>query len=187
MYAEWVRSKLPKDIPEDIVSAAVNFHWYHISGLQVWDYSERPPDDLVYTAADEEDLKLWFFRTAARYIAQNLELMNRDREEKNWRYVPDHVENGVWMYRENKTYQYHAIHDTRKYWMEYELRLLCPVFPKDRWMQQVRDYECLMNRWFKIKHWAYNLDNQCFVEISDAKALDWNGVEQPAKGSIISP
>ena len=188
-YRNWIISRLPKDIPADVISYVTReidtcFGGY-VSGLQVWAYGERGPDELVYTAADEDDLKLWMFQNAASSIAQRMELAGRAEEEKNWRYVRDHAEHGAWMYRENQQYRYNAIHDSRKYWMEYELRLLYPVFPKARWLQRVEYYELCMNKWFPVKHWSYDRRALCFREVSDSKEIDTYGVQQPAEGTIL--
>ena len=73
------------------------------------------PNELEYTAVDEDELKLWLFERAAFHIALKMELINRAEEEKNWRYVQDHAEHGAWLYRENRKFQYNAIHDSREY------------------------------------------------------------------------
>lgn len=102
-----------------------------ISSGSIWDYGERGrPNELEYTAVDEYELKPWLFERAAFHIALKTDLINRAEEEKNWRHVQDHAEHAAWLYRENCKYQYNAIHDSRKFWMEYELRLLHPIFPR---------------------------------------------------------
>ena len=190
MYKDWIMARLPADIPYDIIKYAEkeidnNFGGY-IVGLQFWDYGERGrPNELEYAAVDEDDLKLWLFERAVFHIALKMELINRAEEEKNWRYVEDHAEHGAWLYRENRKYQYNAIHDSRKFWMEYELRLLHPVFPKARWIQKVEEYEGFMNKWFRIKHLSYDTEALCFREISDSREYDTFGVQQPAEGSIL--
>jgi len=189
MYKDWIISRLPSGIPADVISYVekqidANFGGY-ISGLQYWAFGERGPDELIYTAENEDDLKLWMFREAARSIAQRMELTGRAEEENRWRYVRDHAEHGAWMYRENQQYQYNAIHDSRKFWMEYELRLLYPVFPEARWMQRVEYYENYMNKKFQVKHWSYDTTALCFREVSDSKEIDIYGVQQPAEGSIM--
>lgn len=184
-YTRWIRSRLPKDIPEEVIGSIDLRSGGYISGRQFWAYGERGPDRLLYEAADEEDLQLWLFGQAAREIAQKMELRSRASEEKKWRYVQDHADQGVWFYRENRRYRYNAICDTRKYWMETELRILYPVFPKDRWMQQVEYYERCMNRWFPVRHWQYDTDTLCFVEISASREVDSKGVEQPAEGTVL--
>lgn len=189
MYKDWIISRLPSDIPADVISYIekqidANFGGY-VSGLQYWAFGERGPDELIYTAENEDDLKLWMFQEAARSIAQRMELIGRAEEENRWRYVKDHAEHGAWMYRENQQYQYNAIHDFRKFWMEYELRLLYPVFPEVRWMQRVEYYENCMNKWFQVKHWSYDTKALCFREVSDSKETDIYGVQQPAEGSVM--
>lgn len=189
MYKDWIISRLPSDIPAAVIDYVTrqidaNFGGY-ISGLQFWAFGERGPDKLLYEAKDEDDLKLWMFREAARSIAQRMELIGRAEEENRWRYVQDHVENGTWRYRENQRYHYNAIHDFRKFWMEYELRLLRPVFPTAQWLQRVEYYENCMNKSFPVKHWSYDTKALCFREVSDSKETDIYGVQQPAEGSIM--
>lgn len=189
MYKDWIISRLPSDIPAAVIDYVTrqidaNFGGY-ISGLQFWAFGERGPDKLLYEAKDEDDLKLWMFREAARSIAQRMELIGRAEEENRWRYVQDHVENGTWRYRENQRYHYNAIYDFRKFWMEYELRLLRPVFPTAQWLQRVEYYENCMNKSFPVKHWSYDTKALCFREVSDSKETDIYGVQQPAEGSIM--
>ena len=189
MYKDWIISRLPSDIPAAVIDYVTrqidaNFGGY-ISGLQFWAFGERGPDKLLYEAKDEDDLKLWMSREAARSIAQRMELIGRAEEENRWRYVQDHVENGTWRYRENQRYHYNAIHDFRKFWMEYELRLLRPVFPTAQWLQRVEYYENCMNKSFPVKHWSYDTKALCFREVSDSKETDIYGVQQPAEGSVM--
>ena len=189
MYKDWIISRLPSDIPAAVIDYVTrqidaNFGGY-ISGLQFWAFGERGPDKLLYEAKDEDDLKLWMFREAARSIAQRMELIGRAEEEIRCRYVQDHVENGTWRYRENQRYHYNAIHDFRKSWMEYELRLLRPVFPTAQWLQRVEYYENCMNKSFPVKHWSYDTKALCFREVSDSKETDIYGVQQPAEGSVM--
>lgn len=189
MYKDWIISRLPSDIPVAVIDYVTrqidaNFGGY-ISGLQFWAFGERGPDKLLYEAKGEDDLKLWMFREAARSIAQRMELIGRAEEENRWRYVQDHVENGTWRYRENQRYHYNAIHDFRKFWMEYELRLLRPVFPTAQWLQRVEYYENCMNKSFPVKHWSYDTKALCFREVSDSKETDIYGVQQPAEGSVM--
>lgn len=189
MYKDWIISRLPSDIPAAVIDYVTrqidaNFGGY-ISGLQFWAFGERGSDKLLYEAKDEDDLKLWMFREAACSIAQRMELIGRAEEENRWRYVQDHVENGTWRYRENQRYHYNAIHDFRKFWMEYELRLLRPVFPTAQWLQRVEYYENCMNKSFPVKHWSYDTKALCFREVSDSKETDIYGVQQPAEGSVM--
>ena len=184
MYEDWIRAQLPEGIPEDIIASAVPHRGGYLLGLQFWAYGERGPDRLEYEGADEEDLRLWLFGQVAREVAQAMELRSRSEEETRWRFVRDHVEQGAWIYRENGQYQYDAICDTRKFWMEYELRLLYPVFPEKRWRQRAAYYEACMNRCFLVEHWRYDVAAMCFVEVSGSKEVDWNGVEQPAEGTV---
>lgn len=190
MYRDWIISRLPKDLPSEVMSYITraiddNFGGY-VSGLQFWAYGERGlSNELMYAATDEDDLRLWLFEQAAFHTAMKMELIIRHAEEKNWRYVHDHAEHGIWIYRENPQYKYNAIHDSRKYWMEYELRLLHSVFSEERWIKKVRVYEDYMNKWFRIKHWRYDVKAMCFIEISDSKEFDTHGVQQPAEGTVL--
>ena len=90
-----------------------------------------------------------------------------------------------WLYRENKDYIYNAIHDSRKYWMEYHLSLLRRVLSEEEVSDKIMEYESLINMWFTEKHWSFDREQFRFVEISDSKMHDTYGIEEPREGSII--
>lgn len=183
-YLAWVVEKLPKDIPSEIVRKNLNMGGY-VSGLQFWNYGERGPDTVAFHASDEKELQHWIYDQVSKSIAQRVELQNREEEEKLWRYVRERVEDGHWLYRENKDYIYNAIHDSRKYWMEYHLSLLKRVLSEEEVNNKITEYESLMNRWFTEKHWAFDKEQFRFVEISDSKEYDTYGIEEPREGSVI--
>ena len=183
-YLAWVLERLPKDIPSEIVRKRLSIGGY-VSGLQVWQYGERGPDTVVFTASNENELRHWIFDKVSKNIAHEVELCNREKEEKLWRYVRERVEEGHWLYRENKDYIYNAIHDDRKYWMEYHLSLLKNVLSEEDVNNKIAYYESKLNMWFTEKHWSFDRGKFRFVEISDSKEHDTYGVEEPREGSII--
>ena len=183
-YQAWVLQKLPKDIPSEIVRKSLNIGGY-VSGLQFWQYGERGPDTVAFTASDENELKHWIYDQVSINIALSVELNNREGEEKLWRYIRERVEEGHWLYRENEDYIYNAIHDSRKYWMEYHLSLLKRVLSDEEINNKIREYESLLNLWFTEKHWAFDREQFRFVEISVSKEHDTNGIEEPREGTII--
>lgn len=183
-YREWILEKLPHDISAEIVQKSFNIGGY-VSGLQFWSYEDRGPAKAVFTASDEDELKRWLYDKVSRNIAYNVELYNRKNEEKRWRYVRKGVEEGHWMYRENTDYDYNAIHDTRKYWMEYHLFLLKRVLTEEEIGRRVADYEASLNLWFTDKHWSFDKEQWKFMEISASKEYDTDGVEEPGKETII--
>ena len=184
-YLAWVLEKLPKDIPSEIVRKILSIGGY-VSGLQVWQYGERGPDTVAFTASNENELKHWIFDMVSENIAYEVELYNREKEEKLWRYVQERVEDGHWLYRENKDYIYNAIHDSRKYWMEYHLSLLKNVLSEEEVNKKIAYYESKLNMWFTEKHWSFDKEQFRFVEISNSKEHDTYGIEEPREGSIIS-
>lgn len=183
-YLAWVVEQLPKDIPSEIVRKSLNM-WGYVSGLQFWNYGERGPDTVAFTASDENELKHWIYDEVSRNIASNIELHKREEEEKLWRYIRERVEDGHWLYRENKDYIYNAIHDFRKYLFEYHLSLLKRVLSEEDVNSKITEYELLLNKWFTEKHWAFDREQFRFVEISDSKEHDTYGIEEPREGSII--
>ena len=183
-YLEWVLERIPKDIPDEIVKKSINLGGY-VKGLQFWTYGERGPDYVLFSAFDENDLKHWIYSQVCKGIAQQTELRHRKEEEKLWRYVHVRAEGGHWLYRENKDYIYNAIHDTRKYWMEYHLSLLKTVLSEEEVSGKISEYESLLNKWFVEKHWSFDREQFQFVEISDSKEHDTFGIEEPREGSIL--
>ena len=182
-YMAWVLERLPKDIPDEILKKSLNLGGY-VSGLQFWTYGERGPDDVVFTASDGNELKRWMYSQVCRNIALQTELRHREEEEKLWRYVRVRAEEGHWLYRENKDYIYNAIHDSRKYWMEYHLSLLKQVIPEEV-NHKIAEYESLLNKWFMEKHWSFDMEQFRFVEISDSREHDSYGIEEPREGSVL--
>lgn len=49
------------------------------------------------------------------------------------------------------------------------------------------NYVDLMNNWYVIPHWDYDLEKLCFIEISESRKHDdhMNIIEEPRPGSII--
>ena len=183
-YLAWVLERLPKDIPDEIMKKSLNLGGY-VSGLQFWTYGERGPDYVVFTASDGNELKRWMYSQVCENIALQTELRHREEEEKLWRYVRVRVEEGHWLYRENKDYIYNAIHDSRKYWMEYYLSLLKKVIPEEEVNHKIAEYESLLNKWFMEKHWSFDIEQFRFVEISDSREHDSYGIEEPREGSVF--
>ena len=187
---EWIISRLPKDIPQDIVDKSFDgMRHYYIKNdpLEVWCQGDRGDDHITEKFANKERLMVWACETICWNISCLWELEDRDDDEKKWRYVRDHAENGQWYYRERKDYLYNAIHDTRKSSFEMELKLLKPMVPTEEWKRQVDRKTRLMNRWFKTPHWSFDETLRQFVEISDSKeyASDTDSTEEPREGSII--
>lgn len=183
-YQDWVLEKLPRDISGDIVQKSLNIGGY-VSGLQFWCYEDRGPATVAFTAADEDELKRWIYDEVSKNISLNVELNHRKDEEKRWRYVRERAVNGQWMYRENTDYVYNAIHDTRKYWMEYHLLLLTRVFSEEEINKRIADYESCLNLWFAEKQWAFDKEQFMFFEISNSKEYDTYGIEEPREGSVV--
>lgn len=140
---------------------------------------------MLFTASDENELKRWMYSQICKNIALETELRHREEEEKLWRYVQTRAEEGHWLYRENTNYIYNAIHDSRKYWMEYHLSLLRKVFSEEDINAQIAEYESSLNIWFMEKHWSFDREQFQFVEISDSRECDIYGIEEPREGTIL--
>lgn len=188
---KWILSKLPEDIPQSIVNRAfegMNYYYVKDDPLEVWCVGEREADHVVERFTDKEKLTTWVCKNVCWNLSCLWELEGRADDEKKWRYVHDHAENGLWFYREHKDYLYNAIHDERKSSFETELKLLKPMVPTEEWKEQVKRKTRLMNRWFKKAHWDYDEILCEFIEISDSKeyASDFDDTEEPRGGSVIS-
>ena len=188
---KWILSRLPDEIPQDIVERAFkSMRYYYVKDdpLEVWCVGEREADHVAERFVSKEKLMTWACEKICWNISTMWELEDRNEEEKKWRYVYDHAENGQWYYREHKDYLYNAIHDTRKCSFERELKLLKPMIPTEEWEKAVRKFTRLMNRWFKKDHWAYDETLCQFIEISDSRehASDFDSTEEPREGSIIN-
>ena len=185
-YTAWTLAHLPQGIPKAALDKAVQSgDWSYFDGLNVMELNDRGPALTVYQATDEEDLKLWWFQHLSKDISMQWELLARKENNQKWRYLRAKVENGRWLYIEQKKYRYNAIEDTRLDWFEKHLMMLKPVFPLADWNKKVEEYIRLMNTWFKNPHWDYDRDRLCFIEISDAKEHNTDGIEEPRPGSII--
>ena len=188
---KWILSKLPDKIPQNIVERAfkiMKYYYVKDDPLEVWCVGEREADHVEERFANKEKLMIWASKKICWNISTMWELEDRNEEEKKWRYVYDHAENGRWYYREHKDYLFNAIHDTRKCSFEMELKLLKPMIPWEEWKEMVKSRTRLMNRWFKKAHWGYDEILYQFIEISDSKeyASDFDSTEEPREGSIIN-
>ena len=191
IYEEWIRKRLPDDLPEEIVKSGLNFCGLYTKGLQglkVMAFGERGlPDRPVYEAADQDDMRFWQFDAVCSRIGFALELIRRRDNEKKWRYIRDRAENGRWLYIERRNYLYNAIEDSRLDAFEIYLRLLRSGLPAPRWEESVKKHTALMNRWYKTPHWDYDKNSLCFIEISNSKeyAGDRDETEEPRPNSIV--
>lgn len=174
---EWIRAHLPEDCRDELLNV---FSGYSLDGLTVMSEGERGgPDEVVYRAKNEEDLRYWQLEEICRFVGTV-------DHSKTWHYYRDHVENGKWFYVERRHFDYDAIEDSRLPGFERFLRNLKFGFPKDRWETKVKEHIHLMNFWYSVPHWDYDRDRLCFIEISDSKEHDdHNLIEEPQPGSII--
>ena len=185
-YTDWAIKHLPQNVPQTVVDNGIkNCRYNFFSGLNVMERDDRGPS-IVYTAANEEDLRLWWFLFLCESISEQWELFARKENEKKWRFLRATVKNGKWFYIEQKNYKYNAIEDTRLDRFEKYLNLIKPVVSPEFWNKKVEQDTQLMNQWFKEPHWDYDRDKLCFVEISDSREHDTDGYEEPGEGFIVS-
>lgn len=179
-YEDWIRTHLPKSYENEPIDC---FHECYLDGLTMMQLGERGgPDEVVYAAEDEDDLRWHILEHVVIFMPSDDPL-----PEKTWRYYRDHAENGLWYYVEHRHYDYNGIEDSRLVGFEDDLRRWKEVLPPERWEKKVRTHVALMNRWFKKDHWGYDREKLCFIEISDCKeyASDFDDTEEPRPGSII--
>ncbi len=183
-YVAWILLHLPKDLPPCALAAAERLDGW-VRGLEFWVPGDRGPDYAFYTAKTETEMQYWLFKEACVRAARALEIRSRSGDELRYRYVMDHAENGRWIYRQNRGYAYNTIHDSRKAWMEQALRMALPILPPREGEAFAAEYERLLNNHYRTPHWGYDREQGAFREISDSPWVDWNGVEQPAPGTVI--
>ena len=183
-YAAWILEHLPAELPAYARAAAEELGG-RVQGLKFWVPGDREPVCFEYNAKSEADLQYWLFREACTRAALKIELRSRRQDELRYRFVMDHAEDGRWIYRQNPGYEYDTIHDSRKVWMELALRMALPVLPPEEGQAFVEKYERLLNNCYRTPRWGYDRGSGVFREISDSPRLDWNGVEQPAPGTVI--
>jgi|GEM_PF-331557 len=175
---KWIRAHLPESCADQPIDC---FSGEYLDGLTVMQEGERGgPDVAIYRAKDEQDLRWWQLEHICRFI--------NDKDlppKKTWRWYRDHAENGKWLYVEHLKYDYNAIDDARLYGFESFLQKLKYGFPPDRWEEKVNEHIRLMNRWYKKPHWDYDREALCFIEISDSREHDGDGIEEPRPGSVI--
>ena len=175
---KWIRAHLPKELENQPIDC---FSGAYLDGLTVMHEGERGGDDVVvYRAKNEEDLRWWQLEEICRYIDEP-----NPPARKSWRYYRHHAENGKWLYTERRSYDYNAIEDSRLYGFERFLRVLHYGFPPDRWERKVQEHISLMNYWYIEPHWDYDRNKLRFIEISDSKEHDGDGIEEPRQGSVI--
>ena len=161
---KWLREHLPEDCRDDDIDV---FSGMYLDGLKVMTYGERGnPDEILYEAKDEEDLKWWQLDRICHFVGKT-------GRSGTWRWYRDHAENGQWYHIEHRHYDYDAIEDSRLPCFERYLRNVRYAFPEDYWREKVQRYTDLMNRWFLVPHWGYDFENLRFIEISDSR--EYNG------------
>lgn len=175
---KWIRAHLPKEVANQPIDF---FSHEYLDGLTVMHEGERGKEDVVvYRAKDEEDLHWWWLERVCHFVHEP-----NAPEKKIWRYYRDHTKENKWLYIEHKNYDYNAIEDNRLYGFESFLRIAHYAFPFDIWEKRVQEHIKLMNYWYKEPHWDYDCEKLCFIEISDSKEQDGDGILEPREGSII--
>lgn len=166
---KWIREHLPKEISDRTINSAARFTDYYRDGLKIFCNGDRAIFYEEYEAKDEEDLLLWAYKECCEEISYAIEINKRKENTLKWRYSMDHAEDDEWKYVERENYVYNTIEDTRLVSFEEYLRLVKNGLPKKDWEKEVRERVKLMNHGFKVKHWDYDKEKMCFIEISDSK------------------
>lgn len=115
-----------------------------------------------------DDIRWYILEQIVQHVGQNIELRYRKVEEKNWRNLRDYKNSE---FTEQIDWKYNAIHDTRKFWFEYEILALSKVFDSDKLKPFVEEHINLMNRWFNEPHWSFDWEIMSFIEVSNSLEL----------------
>ena len=175
---KWIRAHLPEEIRNEDIQL---FSGLYLDGLNVMSEGERGgPDEIIYEAKDEEDLKWWQLDYLCYFLGTG-------DHSKTWRWYRDHAENGQWYYIEHRHYDYNAIEDARLPGFEKYLSNLNYAFPEDYFRKKAEAYTRLMNRWYLVPHWGYDYENLRFIEISDSREYcsDFDHSDEIKPGSVI--
>lgn len=166
-FKKWIRTRIPEDITDqDLDNCGIFWHYYYDS-LTIFCNGDRDDYRQEYVAKDRADLRLWAYKKCCMEIAYGMELANREENEPKWRYLMDHVEDGEWVYVENKNYVYNTVEDTRLVCFEEYLRMIKGNVPEDDWEKEVQKYLEYMNVDREVPHWGYDREKMVYVEISE--------------------
>lgn len=179
----WIRAHLPEAYRNECSGC---FSEFDVCRNNIY-YEERGNSELIYSGKNEEDVRLWLFKMLSEDIARKVELNNRKRNARKWRYSKIDSKSSEYKYVERRNYIYNAIEDTRLVWMELYLQFIKDVVPEEDWCEEVEKNTSRMNLWFFKPHWAYDYDNLCFKEISDSKSYrsKENPVLEPQPWEIV--
>lgn len=139
------------------------------AGYFFLEYGDRGALFLKCLSFGEKDICFCLMKKITREAGQKIELQERKEEAKNWMYYLDdkNTRPGKLSWIKNESYLYHTKHDTRKKWFEYMLNALLEIFGEAMVAPTIEEYTGYMNRWFKEKHWLYDISLRAFVEIID--------------------
>lgn len=87
-YEDWIRAHLPKSYENEPIDC---FHECYLDGLTIMQLGERGgPDEVVYAAEDEDDLRRWKEVLSPerweKKVRTHVDLMNRWFKKDHWGY-----------------------------------------------------------------------------------------------------
>ena len=172
-----------KDIVDEALRAFNIF--YRIEGFSVTVETDFGRRATIASVKNNDELFFVVIKEIFSMCSDKYEFKNRETNAKNWRYLRARVENGCWLYSENKNYKYNAIEDTRKVCFESHIASLALVFSSDMLLPVIKEYSALMNLWFSDIHWQFDEGSLQFVEISSSRSRDADGREHPMQNEIL--
>lgn len=175
-HEKWIREHFPEELKKEDFDFLFWGLYYLEDGLTVMQVGDRRPDEVLYKAKDEEDLKWWLLDYFCYRHADN----NVLKHEKNvtWRWSYDDVKNNHWRYIEHRHYDYNTLEDQRL--VRYDLylkNLKRASFPEDYFRTKVEECTDIMNLLFQEPRWGYDYENLRFIEISDSEPTDYEKFE----------
>ncbi len=81
----------------------------------------------------------------------------------------------MWGYVEHRRFDCSAIEDVRLCSFEGLLRRLKHGFPPEGFEAKVPKHVALMDRWYRVPHWAVDRERLCFVEVGDSRQYAGDG------------
>ena len=175
-HEKWIREHFPEELKKEDFDYLFWGLYYLEDGLTVMQVGDRRPDEVLYKAKNEEDLKWWLLDFFCYRHADS----NVLKHEKNitWRWCYDDVKNNHWRYIEHRHYDYNTLENQRL--VRYDLylkNLKRASFPEDYFRTKVEECTDIMNLLFQDPHWGYDYENLRFIEISDSVLSDYEKFE----------
>ena len=171
-----IREHFPEELKKEDFDFLFWGMYYLEDGLTVMQVEDKGPDEVLYKAKDEDDLK-WRLLDSFCYRHADGNVL---KHEKNvtWRWYYDDVKKNHWRYIEHRHYDYNTLENQRL--IRYDLylkNLKQSSFPEDYFRKKVEECTDIMNLLFQEPHWGYDYENLRFIEISNSVPTDYEKFE----------